>query len=424
VSIPQTLIEKIIARASGARHVQPGEIAICRVDLAMLHDSGGPRRVAQRLEALGVRVWDPSKVVLVSDHYTPPVDLESAGILKFTREWAREQGIDRFHDMTGISHVMLAERGYLAPGMFCAGGDSHSTMGGAFGCYMAGFGATEMAGVLATGEIWTRTPDTILVEWDGSLADGVAAKDLMLFLCRHLGMDLGFTAIEYAGSAVERMSMPERTVLTNMTAELGAEAGIIAPDEVTLEAIRLAGGAAAEGALEWRSDSSARYQARHCFDAGAIAPQVAAPHSPDNVFPVVDLEGARIHQAYIGACTGAKLSDLHMAARILKGRTVASGTRLLVAPASVETTRRAAADGTLEILTAAGAMLLPTGCGACAGLGAGLLADGEVCISSTNRNFQGRMGSPRAEVYLASPLTVAASAIEGRIADPRRYLSA
>lgn len=418
-----TLAEKIIARAAGQTRVTPGEIVTCKVDLAMFHDSSGPRRVAPRLKELGARVWDPSKVVLVSDHYVPAVDDASAAILKLTRDWAREQGVANFYDMQGICHVMLAERGHLAPGMFCVGGDSHSTMGGAFGCYMAGFGATEMTGVMVTGDIWTRVPETVRVRWSGDLPDGTTAKDIMLFLCRRLGMENSFKVIEYAGPSIERMSMMERMVLTNMAAELGAETGLIAPDAVTLAAMR-AGGRTVddEAAAQWQSDPGATYLASHDLDASTLAPQVALPHSPANSVAVTDAPRQRIDQAYIGACVGAKLSDLHMAARVLKGRKVAPGVRLLIAPASAQTTNLAATDGTLGTLLSAGAILMPTGCGACAGLGAGLLAAGEVCISSTNRNFKGRMGHKDAAVFLGSPYTVAASAVEGHIADPRPYL--
>jgi 3-isopropylmalate/(R)-2-methylmalate dehydratase large subunit len=274
---------------------------------------------------------------------------------------------------------------------------------------------------MVTGEIWTRVPETILVRWSGALPDGTTAKDVMLFLCKRLGMDNSFKVVEYAGSAVERMSMAERMVLTNMAAELGAETGIIAPDGATLEALP-AGKRDPALLATWRSDGDAQYEVCHDFDATALAPQVALPHSPDNTAAVVDVQDQRIDQAYLGACVGAKLSDLKMAARVLAGRKVARDVRLLIAPASRQTLSAATADGTLGILLDAGAIMLPTGCGACAGLGAGLLAAGEVCISSTNRNFRGRMGHKDAAVFLGSPYTVAASAIEGRIADPRPYL--
>ncbi|HEU4626462.1 MAG TPA: 3-isopropylmalate dehydratase large subunit [Steroidobacteraceae bacterium] len=417
-----TLAEKILMRASGAASVRAGEIVVAKVDLAMMHDSGGPRRVAPYLQQLEAKVWDPEKVVLVSDHYVPAVDPQSAAILSLTRRWAHENGITRFHDMQGICHVVLQEYAHLRPGMLVVGGDSHSPSGGAVGAFMVGIGATEMAGVLATGEIWLRVPETVRVSWTGQLAAGVCAKDMMLALCRDLGQNNDYKAIEYCGSAVTALPMAERFVLCNMSAELGAKTGMIAPDEKTLAEIRANGGDIADSALQWRSDENAAIERVVEFDAGRLAPQVAAPHSPGNSLAVDQVGRVRIDQAYIGACTGAKLTDLQMAAQVLRGKKVAPHVRLLVAPASLRTTQLAAADGTLATLTAAGAILLPTGCGACAGYGAGVLAEGEVCISSTARNFKGRMGHATSQVYLGSPFTVAASAVTGHVTDPRALL--
>ncbi len=419
----QTLVEKIIARASGKPNVRPGEIVTCKVDLAMILDSGGPRKVWPRMKELGVGVWDREKLIVVTDHFVPAVDAETANILKISRDFVRAFDIKHFYDMKGIGHIVLAENGHLQPGMFTCGGDSHSTMGGAFGCYMSGFGGIEMTGVCITGEIWTRVPETIRVDWSGKFNQAVVAKDIMLHLCRELGMDNAFKAIEFGGETVRGMSMSERGVLCNMAAELGGEAGLIEPDEITLAAIRAGGKEPAADALKWRSDADAVYASKHTFDATTLQPQVAAPHAPSNSGPVGDYKGKKIDQAYIGACVGAKLSDLHMAAEVLKGRKVANHVRLLVAPATQKIYADAAADGTLNILTDAGATMLASGCGACAALGAGVLSDGEVCISTTNRNFQGRMGSNKAEVYLGSPYTVAAAAAAGTIADPREFLS-
>jgi 3-isopropylmalate/(R)-2-methylmalate dehydratase large subunit len=418
----QTLVQKIIARASGKDSVRPGEIVTCNVDLALLLDSGGPRRIWPRLKELGVGVWDPDKIVLMTDHFVPAVDPQSAAILKLTREFAATFGIEKFFDMEGIGHVVLMEQGLLQPGMFACGGDSHSTNGGAFGCYMAGFGAIEMTGVVVTGDIWMQVPETIRVNWEGQFAKGVVAKDISLRLCRELGMDNAFRVVEFGGSTIANMPMLERVVLTNMAAELGAETGLIEPDEITLESIRAAGIEPAADALMWRGDADATYLATHEFDADTLVPQVAAPHKPSNSGPADDYCEVQIDQAYIGACVGAKLSDLHMVAEVLKGRKVSRATRLLVAPSSKQTMAAAAADGTLATIVEAGATLLPTGCGACASLGAGILAEDEVCISSTNRNFQGRMGADSSQVYLGSPYTVAASAVMGRIADPRELL--
>ncbi len=418
-----TLAEKIIAKAAGRESVEPGEFVTCGVDLAMMHDSGGPRRVKPILIKLGAKVWDPDKVVVITDHFVPPVDAMSAAILDLTRKWVAENGIKKFHDMQGICHVVLPERGHLSPGMFVVGGDSHSPTGGAFGSFMFGVGATDMAGVLVTGQTWVKTPGTMRIDINGDLGVGVSAKDIILHLCARIGMGgAQYQVVEYTGDTVANLPMTERMTLSNMAAELGAQAGLIAADETTSAYIRAAGGDAGDPA-QWQSDADATYLATHTVDAAALTPYVAAPHSPANSAPVDEHEGVAVHQAYIGACTGAKLEDLHMAASVLKGRKVSNQTRLLLAPASTRITAAAAADGTLATLTEAGAILMPSGCGACAGYGAGILAEDEVCISSTARNFQGRMGAISSKVYLGSPYTVAASAIAGHITDPREFLN-
>ena len=421
----RTLVEKIAAKASGHADARAGDLITAEVDLCFAHDSSGPRRWAPMLAELGRGLRDPSKVVIASDHYVPAVDAESAAILSLTRRFAAEYGVGHFYDMEGIGHMLLAERGLVRPGMLVAGGDSHTPMAGAFGAYSAGYGATDMAAIAATGRTWLKVPATIRVEWRGALRDAVSAKDMMLFLCRELGMDNAFLAVEFAGPTIEAMSMPERLVLTNMAAELGAETGVIAPDEVTFSWLRNAGAAVVDeaAARAWASDPEADYETVHRFDAGAIEPMIALPHSPANSVAVTEAEGRVIDQAYIGACVGAKLQDLRMAAQVLAGRRVAPGVRLLVAPASSRVIQAAAEDGTLATLMAAGATLMPSGCGACAGMGAGLLADGEVCISTTNRNFKGRMGHAGAEVYLGSPFSVAAASVAGRIVDPRTILN-
>jgi 3-isopropylmalate/(R)-2-methylmalate dehydratase large subunit len=419
---PQTLAQKLVARAAGRADVTPGEIVTCRVDLAMMHDSGGPRRVKPMLDRLGAKVWDPEKIVVITDHYLPANDDESKQIIATARDWVKDAGVKRFYDGIGICHVVLPEQGHLRPGMFVVGGDSHSPTGGAFGAYMFGIGATEMLGVLVTGEIWLKVPATILLEWDGAFGDGVSAKDVMLFLCARFGMDGGqYQAVEYAGSAIGRLGMQERMTLANMTAELGGQAGLIAPDEVTREFLGAAGVADVDTAT-WRTDGGAALAAHHRFDAGALAPQVAAPHSPANSRAVDEYGGVRIDTAYVGACTGAKLADLRMAARVLRGKRIASSVRLLVAPASLRDQETARAEGTLGALLDAGGQLLANACGACAGYGELRFAENEVAISSTARNFRGRMGAASSEVYLASPYTVAAAAVTGRITDPRAFL--
>lgn len=419
-----TLVEKIIARAAGVDRVAPGQLVTAQVDLAFAHDSSGPRRWAPMLRELGVGLWDPHKVAIVSDHYVPAVDAESARILKLAREFAAEHQVGAFFDMVGICHLVLPEHGLIRPGAFVAGGDSHSPTAGAFGAYAAGYGATDMAAIVATGETWLAVPETIRVEWSGRFGAGVAAKDIMLFLCRELGMDNAFKAIEYGGDTVEGLSMAERMVLCNMAAELGCEAGVVAPDRTTFAYLRAVGRPVEDeaAALALASDRDAAYAAVHRFNAATLQPQIAAPHDPSRTQDVTEHAGIKVDQCYIGACVGAKIEDLRMAAAVLKGRKVSPDTRLLIAPASQKTTTTATQDGTLQTLMEAGAVLLPSGCGACAGYGAGVLADGEVCISSTNRNFKGRMGSKEAQVYLGSPYSVAAAAVAGRIADPRQFL--
>jgi len=410
----QTLAQKLVARAAGRSSVTPGEIVTCRVDLAMMHDSGGPRRVKPMLERLGAKVWDPTRVVVITDHYVPTFDDESRKIIRLARDWVREAGIDNFYDEQGICHVVLPERGHLRPGMFAVGGDSHSPTGGAFAAYMFGVGATEMLGVLVTGEIWLKVPHTIVMEFDGALERGVSAKDMMLFLIGRFGMDGGeYQAVEYRGAAIRKLPMQERMTLCNMTAELGGQTGLIASDEVTAAFLK------SESEI-WESDANAPVLAHHRFDASELAPQVAAPHSPANAKPVDQFLSIRPSVAYIGACTGAKLADLRMAASVLKGRKAKM--RLMVAPASALDVKAAEADGTLTTLRDAGAEFLGLGCGICAGYGGNVLGENVVAISTTARNFKGRMGAASSQVYLASPYTVAATAVAGRICDPREFV--
>ena len=409
----QTLAQKLVARAAGRSAVTPGEIVTCKVDLAMVHDSSGARRLKPMLERLDAKVWDPSKLVVITDHYLPEYDDDSRKILRITRDWVREVGIDNFYDAQGICHVVLPERGHLKPGMFAVGGDSHSPTGGAFAAYMFGIGATEMLGVLVTGEIWLKVPHTIAMDFDGAFGRGVSAKDVMLFLIGRFGLDGGqYQAVEYRGPAIRALPMQERMTLCNMTAELGGQTGLIASDDVTRDYLK--------ADIEiWDSDADAGTLAHHRFNAGELPPQVAAPHSPANTRPVTDFQ-QKIDLAYIGACTGAKLEDLRMAALVLKGRK--AKTKLVVAPASLRDQQAAEREGTLQVLLDAGAELLANSCGMCAGYGQHQLGENTVAISTTARNFKGRMGAASAQVYLASPYTVAASAVAGRIADPREML--
>ena len=406
----QTLAQKLVARASGRSSVTPGEIVTCKVDLAMVHDSSGPRRLKPMLERLGAKVWDPKKLVVITDHYLPEYDEQSRKILRIAREWVKEAGVANFYDAQGICHVVLPESGHLKPGMFAVGGDSHSPTGGAFGAYMFGIGATEMLGVVVTGEIWLKVPHTIAMDFDGRLPAGVSAKDIMLFLIGRFGLDGGeYQAVEYRGSMIRALPMQERMTLCNMTAELGGQTGLIASDDITRDYLKT-------DIERWDGDADAPLLAHHRFDASKLEPQVAAPHSPANTRPVGEFN-QKLDLAYIGACTGAKLVDLRMAASVLKGRKAKC--RLIVAPASARDQKVAEQEGTLKVLMDAGAELLGNSCGMCAGYGQSLIAENAVAISTTARNFKGRMGAASSQVYLASPYTVAASAVAGRIADPR-----
>ncbi len=419
----QTLAQKLVAQAAGRASVLPGEIITCNVDLAMFHDSSGPRRLQPMLAELGAQIWDKNKVVLVIDHYVPEADDESRHIVKFARDWAAEQRLPHVHDSQGICHVVVPQAGRIRPGMFCVGGDSHSPTGGAFGAYMFGIGATEMLGVVCTGQIWLRVPNTIFMQWNGRLSAGVCAKDMMLAMLARFGMNGGgYEAVEFCGEAVRALSMAERMTLSNMSAEMGAQAGLVAPDETTRQWLRQHGAELEAASLHpWHSDEGAP-GIRHHFEAGTLAPQVALPHSPANVQSVCDLPSTRIDMAYIGACTGAKLEDMRAAAHVLAGQRIAPGVQLLLAPASVRDREAAEREGVLGQLLAAGALLLPSSCGACAGYGS-RIPEGSTVISSTARNFKGRMGAASAQVYLGSPYTVAASALRGCITDVREVLA-
>lgn len=417
----KTISQKVAERASQTASVQPGDIVIVDVDIAMMHDSSGPRRIGKTMERLDRGVWDPEKVVIVSDHFVPANDGVEAEILRVTRNFAKAQGIKRFHEAEGICHIVPIEMGYIRPGMMYVGADSHSTTAGSVGAFAIALGSTDMLGVMVTGQTWIKVPETIKVTWDGNLPNGVMAKDMMLRLIGQLGEDgATYKAVEYCGNAVDELPMDERIVLSNMAIELGAKAGIIAPNQIVFDYLEERGVTKANYQPVY-ADADAEYVQEIRIDASKLTPIVARPHAPDNIdeAKVVECEGIRIHQAYIGACTGAKYEDLKAAAEILRGNHVADGVRLLVAPSSAHVLKRAMQDGIAVQLMDAGATFLPSGCGACAGIGHGILASGEICISSTNRNFPGRMGNRQSEVYLGSPATVAASAVAGYICDPR-----
>lgn len=416
-----TIAQKVLARASGRAEVEVGEIVWAKVDLAMMSDTSGPRRIAAGLERLGGKVWDPDKVTVISDHFVPASDDTEAAIQRITREWSIAKGIQKFHFFEGIMHIVSIERGYIWPGMLMVGADSHSVTGGAMGCMAIPVGSTEILGVVATGEIWLRVPETIEVRWTGALNRGVMAKDMMLSTLRRLRCDgATYQSIEYTGPGVTALPIDERLVLSNMTIELGGKAGVVPADDLTCAYLESRG---VKNPTPVRSDPDARYAQIIEDDASLLVPQVALPHSPDNGVDIGEAAGMQMDLAYIGACTGAKYHDLAIVAEILRGRTISSSISMMVAPASKEVLERATRDGLVDTIVASGAHFVPSSCGACLGVGPNALKANVRCISSTNRNFRGRMGSAEADVYLASPATVAATALTGRIADPRDYLA-
>ena len=418
-----TISEKILAKASGSPSVKAGEICWVNVDKAMMDDILGPRvEIADNLKNLGVPVWDPDKVVIVSDHYTPPANIKQANIVKFTRDWAKENGIDHYYEFAGPCHQVMVDKGHVKPGTVVVGTDSHTTTYGALGCFSTGVGSTEMSGVLMTGQIWLRVPQSIRITWNGKLREGVMAKDVSLRSIKELGhAGATYKAMEYDGDTIRSMIMDERLCLSNMAVEAGAKVGLIGCDGVTAAYLKEKFGDTED--YSWvNSDSDAEYIRELSFKAEDLVPQVACPHEVDNVTEVENLARTKVDQVYIGSCTGGRYYDLLMAAKLLKGRKVADGIRVLVSPASRDIYNECLRDGIFTDLAEAGCTILSSTCGACMGVHSGNIGDNEVCVATTNRNFLGRMGSKSSGVYLASPLTAAASAVTGYITDPREFL--
>lgn len=414
-----TISEKILARASGQESVKAGDIVWVDISKAMMDDVLGPRlEIDSYMKEMNADVWDKNKVIIISDHYTPPANLKQADIVKFTREWAASHCV-KYYEFAGPCHQVMVENAHALPGEVIVGTDSHTCMYGALGCFSTGVGSTEMAGVLITGKTWMKVPHTISVNWKGKLAPYVMAKDISLKTIGFLGhAGATYQTIEYRGETIQSLCMDERFCLSNMAVEAGAKAGIIEYDEITETYLKSIGN---ESEYEvFASDPDANYSRKLEFDTSSLVPQVACPHEVDNVCDVTEIETVKIDQAYIGSCTGGRYNDLATAAQILKGRKIASNIRLLISPASRNVYNRCLKEGILDILADAGAVILASSCGACLGIHSGTLADGETCISTTNRNFIGRMGGKNSSVYLASPATVAMSAIYGEIRDPRR----
>jgi 3-isopropylmalate/(R)-2-methylmalate dehydratase large subunit len=424
-----TVVEKILARATDQPHVKAGDVLEPRVDMAMSHENGA--LVINQFQeiymgtGLEPRVWDPKKIALIFDHRVPAESAKTATNQKKVREFVAQQGINKFHDIRGdeggICHQILPENGYVLPGQVVVGTDSHTTSHGALGAFSFGIGATEMASVWALGRILNvEVPRTIKVEVNGDFQPYVLPKDLILYLIGQISAQgANFKVIEFHGPTIENISTSGRLTICNMAVEAGATSGIVPADQETIRYLHDEAGV--KGAIETlQPDADAVYDQVIEIDVSDLAPQLACPHTVDNVKPIQEVAGKQINQIVIGSCTNGRFDDIQIAARILQGKKVARDVRMLVFPASARIYRQALKDGTLSILMDAGAVVMNSGCGPCLGVHQGALADGDIALATTNRNFKGRMGNPSAEVYLCSPAVAAASALTGKITDPRK----
>ncbi|MCH8927264.1 MAG: 3-isopropylmalate dehydratase large subunit [Candidatus Marinimicrobia bacterium] len=415
-----TLTEKILANKSGNSSIKPGDLIFVKVDLSMATDIASPLTI-KVFEEIGMdKVFDPDKIALVNDHLTPAKDIDAAGFSKMMREFAKKHGIKHYYEVgrTGISHVLLPDEGLIAPGDIILGADSHSTTYGAFGCFGAGMGATDIAAIWAEGEIWLRVPETIKIEFKGKLPKYVIGKDLVLLVCRDLGMEGGnYKALEYCGETVDNMTMDDRLTLTNMAIEAGAKNGVIAADDTTMKYL--------EGKLKkddyqiFESDDDAEYHSVLEYDVTDMEPQVAVPFLPSNVKPISQVENVKVDQVMIGSCTNGRYSDFELAAEVLGDNKFSKDTRVLITPATTEIYQKMLKSGLILKFSEAGAAITTPGCGACIGAHLGVMGDKEVGVFTTNRNFPGRTGARTAEVYLSNPAVAAASGITGRLTDPR-----
>jgi len=417
------IAEKILAAHAGKKEVGPGEFVDVRVDMVLSNDITAPIAIRE-FNRLGVkRVFDPKKVVMVPDHFTPNKDIASAEQSKQVREFAREQGIIYFEiGQMGIEHVLLPEQGIVLPGDVVIGADSHTCTYGALGAFATGMGSTDIAAAMATGDIWMKVPETIRFVYHGKPGKWVGGKDLILHTIGDIGVDGALSAaMEFGGEAIAALSMDGRFTMCNMAIEAGAKAGIVPFDKVTEAYVKAR---AKREYTVFEADADAAYAQLIEYDASKLEPQVAFPHSPANTRPVSQAGGVRIDQAVIGSCTNGRIEDLRLAAQILTGRQVNNGVRCIVIPGSQQVYRDALDEGLIAAFIDAGAAVSTPTCGPCLGGHMGILAAGERCIATTNRNFVGRMGSPEAEVYLANPAVAAASAVAGEIVSPEAVAGA
>ncbi len=417
-----TLTEKILARHAGLDTVEPGQIINANVDLVLANELSAAVAIGVMRKIKGAqRVFDRSRIALVEDHFVPAKDAQSASLAKLMKDFAVEQQIEHFFDVGrgGIEHVVLPEEGLVAPGELIVGGDSHTCTYGALGAFATGMGSTDIAAAFVLGEVWLKVPASIKIVYDGEPGRMVYAKDIMLRTVGELGIDgATYRAIEYHGTTVDSLSITGRITMANMAIEAGAKNGIFQADEKTIAFVKER---TDRPFIVERPDADAVYERVISIDVGSLEPQIACPHTPDNVHPISEIarDDIPVDQVFIGSCTNGYMEDLRIVAKILEGKRIAPSLRVIVNPGSQKVWMQAAQEGVLTTLAAAGCAVNTPGCGACFGGHMGTLGDGERAISTTNRNYVGRMGSPKAEIYLASPATCAASALTGKITDPR-----
>ncbi len=417
-----TITEKILAKAAGKKKVASGELVNANIDIVMCHDVTTPPAISM-LQRLGIdKVFDPEKIIVTPDHFQPAKDIKSAELHKRLDEWATRHNIKHYYKLgrTGVCHALLPEQGHTRPGEVIVGGDSHTCTYGAFACFSTGIGSTDLAAAIATGQLWFRVPASIKFVLKGTLPKGVYSKDVIIAVITRIGVDGAlYKAMEFTGPALAKMSMEARMTITNMAIEAGAKNGIIGFDDVTKQYLD-------EHLKEktdytvYESDKDAEYVGVEEFDCSKLEPMVALPHLPSNGVPIGKCAGKAMDQAYIGSCTNGRIEDLRIAAKILEGKKVAI--RTIIVPATPEIWKQTMDEGLFNIFYDAGCVIAAPTCGACLGGFMGVLAEGEKCVSTTNRNFVGRMGHPKSEVYLVSPATAAASAVEGKLTDPRKYM--
>jgi len=419
---PMTITEKILASHAGKKRVAPGDIVDAKIDFALGNDITAPLAIQAFKEIGARRVFHRDRVALVPDHFTPAKDILSAGNCKLLRDFAREQHVTHFFEIgeVGIEHTLLPEQGLVLPGDVVIGADSHTCTYGALGAFATGVGSTDLAAVMATGRLWFKVPESLKLIYHGKINPWVSGKDFILFTIGDIGVDGAlYQAMEFCGDAIQRLPMASRFTMANMAIEAGGKNGIFEPDDMTLEFVKTR---AKRPYRIYRSDPEAHYSEVREYDASKIFPQVSLPHIPSNAKDVRDIGRIEIDQVVIGSCTNGRLEDLRVAAKILKGKKVAPSVRLIVIPATPEIYRNALKEGLFEIFLSARAVISTPTCGPCLGGYMGILAEGERAVSTTNRNFRGRMGHAKSEIYLAGPAVAAASAVKGWICHPEEVV--